>query len=255
MIVNRVWRWHFGTGIVNTPDNIGKVGDPPSNPELLDFLAVQFRKNGMSLKALQRLIMLSATYQQNSVETPAAKQIDPSNRLYSHFPMQRLDAEQIRDAMLFVAGDLNTKEAGGPAEPLTPAFKKRTVYGSVSRFRIDPFLQAFDFPNPTFTAEQRFSTNVPVQRLFFMNSAFVYGQAGELVKRVYAKGADDSARITEMYRRVFGRAPSSQELQLGLDFLKTTPDKPGYIVDQEPETAWKQYARVLFSSNEFAYLR
>jgi hypothetical protein len=225
--VNRVWKWHFGTGIVNSADNFGKVGDPPSDPELLDYLAIQFRKDGMSLKKLQRRIMLSAVYQQSSKETPEEHIKDPQNRYYSHFSVQRLDAEQLRDSMLFVAGDLDKKDAGGPA--------------------------TFDFPNPTFTAEQRFSTNVPVQRLYFMNNAWVYAQAGKLAERVYDKG-DDSARITEAYRLLFGRAPTPAELQAGLDFLKNTPEKPGYLVAQEPMTAWKQYSRVLFSSNEFEFL-
>ena len=254
VIVNRVWKWHFGTGIVNTPDNFGKVGDPPSDPELLDYLAVQFRKEKMSFKSLQKMILMSATYGQSSLETEQDKQLDPGDRLYSHFPMQRLDAEEIRDSILFTAGDLDLKDVGGPAKDFTPENKSRTVYSKISRFRLDPFLQAFDFPNPTFTAEQRFSTNVPVQRLFFMNSAFVYDQSGVLVKRVYSE-ANDTARIQEVYSLLFNRAPTADELQLGLLFLKTTPDKPGYIVDQEPETAWKQYVRALYSSNEFEYLR
>ncbi len=253
VFVNRVWKWHFGTGIVNSADNFGKVGDPPSDPELLDYLAVQFRKDGMSLKKLQRMIMLSAVYQQSSKETPEEHIKDPMNRYYSHFSVQRLDAEQLRDSMLFVAGDLDTKEPGGPATPLGLDNDKRTVYAKVSRFRIDPFLQAFDFPNPTFTAEQRFSTNVPVQRLYFMNDPFVYKQAEVLSKKVYDKG-DDAARIKETYKLVFGRAPTSAELQAGLDFLKTTPEKPGYLVNQEPISAWKEYCRVLFSSNEFEFL-
>ncbi len=251
--VNRVWKWHFGTGIVNTPDNFGKVGDPPSNPELLDYLAIQFQKDGMSLKKLQRTIMLSSVYQQSSKESPDAHEKDPENRLYSHFTLQRLDAEQLRDSILFVAGDLDTSKMGGPAKKLGIENTRRTLYAKVSRFRIDPFLQSFDFPNPTFTAEQRFSTNVPVQRLYFMNNTFVYAQAGKFADRVYAK-PDDPARITEAYQLLFGRNPAPDELQLGLTFLKSTPEKPGYLVDQEPLTAWKQYARVLFSSNEFEFL-
>jgi mono/diheme cytochrome c family protein len=251
--VNRVWKWHFGTGIVNTADNFGAVGDPPSNPELLDYLAVHFRQDGMSLKTLQRMIMLSAVYQQSSKETPEAHEKDPDNRFYSHFTLQRLDAEQLRDSMIFVAGDLNLKDVGGPAEQLGLQNDRRTVYAKVSRFRIDPFFQAFDFPNPTFTAEQRFSTNVPVQRLYFMNNAFVYAQAGKLANRLYSK-QDDAARITEAYHLLYNRAPTPDELQLGLTFLKTTPEKPGYLVDQEPITAWKEYARILFSSNEFEFL-
>jgi mono/diheme cytochrome c family protein len=251
--VNRVWRWHFGTGIVNTPDNFGKVGDPPSDPELLEYLATQFQKNGMSLKHLQREIMLSAVYQQGSKETAEEHEKDSLNRYYSHFSVQRLDAEQLRDSILFAAGDLDLKEVGGPARPLGVDNTKRTVYAKVSRFRIDPFLQAFDFPNPTFTAEQRFSTNVPVQRLYFMNDPFVYKQAEVLSKKVYPAG-DDTARITEVYHLVFARAPTPDELKTGLEFLKTTPDKPGYMVDQEPISAWKEYCRVLFSSNEFEFL-
>ena len=253
VIVNRVWKWHFGTGIVNSADNFGKVGDPPSNPELLDYLAVEFQKNGMSLKKLHRMIMLSATYQQSSKETPDEHAKDPQNRFYSHFSLQRLDAEQLRDSMLFVAGDLDDKKPGGPSTPLGLDNNRRTVYAKISRFRIDSFLQAFDFPNPTFTAEQRFSTNVPVQRLYFMNDAWVYAQAGKLAERVYSKG-DDTARINEAYRLLYGRAPTPSELQAGLDFLKNTPEKPGYMVAQEPLTAWKQYSRVLFSSNEFEFL-
>jgi mono/diheme cytochrome c family protein len=251
--VNRIWKWHFGTGIVNTADNFGKVGDPPSNPELLDYLAIEFQKNGMSLKKLQRMIMLSAVYQQSSKETPDEHVKDPLNRYYSHFSLQRLDAEQLRDSMLFVAGDLDTKDAGGPATELGMDNDRRTVYAKVSRFRIDPFLQAFDFPNPTFTAEQRFSTNVPVQRLYFMNNNFVYAQAGKFAERVYPKG-DDAARITESYHLLYGRAPTQAEIDAGLEFLKNTPEKPGYLVNQEPLTAWKQYSRVLFSSNEFEFL-
>ncbi len=254
VLVNRLWKWHFGIGIVNTPDNFGKVGDPPSDPELLEYLATQFRKDNLSIKAIQKTILLSATYQETSLETPQDKELDPQDRLYSHFPLQRLDAEEIRDSILFTAGDLDLKDTGGPAKDFTLENKSRTVYSKISRFRLDPFLQAFDFPNPTFTAEQRFSTNVPVQRLYFMNSAFVYDQTGVLVKRVYTKG-DDTARITETYQLLFNRNPTPEELQLGLAFLRTTPDKPGYMVDQEPETAWKQYTRALYSSNEFEYLR
>jgi mono/diheme cytochrome c family protein len=253
VFVNRVWKWHFGTGIVNTADNFGKVGDPPSDQPLLDYMAIQFQKNGMSLKKLQRMIMLSAVYQQVTKETPEEHVKDPLNRYYSHFSLQRLDAEQLRDSVLFVAGDLDTKDAGGPATPFGLDNDKRTVYAKVSRFHIDPFLQAFDFPNPTFTAEQRFSTNVPVQRLYFMNDPFVYKQAEVFSKRVYPKG-DDAARITEAYRLAYGRVPTPEELKAGIEFLKTTPDKPGYMVNQEPISAWKEYCRVLFSSNEFEFL-
>jgi mono/diheme cytochrome c family protein len=253
VLVNRVWKWHFGTGIVNTPDNFGVAGDPPSDPQLLEYLAVKFRESGMSLKQLQRMIMLSAVYQQSTIESTKAHEEDPNNRFYSHFTLQRLDAEQLRDSMIFVAGDLNVSKMGGPAEALDIHNDRRTVYAKVSRFRLDPFLQAFDFPNPTFTAEQRFSTNVPVQRLYFMNNGFVYAQAEQLADRLNSL-PDNAARIKEAYNLLYNRDPTPEELQLGLTFLKTTPDKPGYVVDQEPITAWKEYARILFSSNEFEFL-
>jgi hypothetical protein len=146
--VNRVWKWHFGTGIVNTADNFGAVGDPPSDPELLDYLGVQFQKNGMSLKKLQRMIMLSAVYQQSSKETPEEHVKDPLNRYYSHFSLQRLDAEQLRDSMLFVAGDLNAKDAGGASAELSLDNDRRTVYAKVSRFRIDSFCRHSTFRIP-----------------------------------------------------------------------------------------------------------
>jgi mono/diheme cytochrome c family protein len=253
VFVNRVWKWHFGTGIVNTPDNFGFAGERPSNPELLEYLAARFRANGFSLKKLQREIMLSAVYQTSADESKEAHEKDGNNRLYSHFNRQRLDAESIRDSILFVAGDLDLKEPGGPSKDFGPENTRRTVYCKVSRFRLNNYLQVFDFPNPSFTAEQRFSTNVPVQRLYFMNNDFVYDQAGKLAERVFPKGSDE-ARIIEAYRLLYGRAPRKQEIEIGLQFLKTTPEKPGNSVNGEPITAWKEYTRVLLSANEFEFV-
>ena len=253
VFVNRVWKWHFGSGIVGTPDNFGFAGERPSNPELLEYLAASFRANGMSLKKLQREIMLSATYQTSAQESKEAHDKDGSNRLYSHFNRQRLDAESIRDSILFVAGDLDLKEVGGPSKDFSPENTRRTVYCKVSRFRLNNYLQVFDFPNPSFTAEQRFSTNVPLQRLYFMNNDFVYGQAGKLAERVLPQ-ADDTARIAQAYRLVFGRAPTPQELEAGLHFLQSTPEKLGNTVNGQPVTAWREYTRVLLSANEFEFI-
>jgi hypothetical protein len=164
-----------------------------------------------------------------------------------------MDAEQIRDSILFVAGDLDLNHAGGPSVEFGPENTRRTVYGRVSRFHLDNYLQVFDFPNPSFTAEQRFTTNVPLQRLFFMNNTFVYAQAGKLAERVYGK-ASDAARIAEAYRLLFSRQPTRQELEIGLQFLSANPEKPGYAVVGEPSTAWREYARALLSSNEFEFV-
>src|SRR5260370_31601043 len=143
VFVNRVWKWHFGSGIVSTPDNFGVAGERPSNPELLEYLAASFKQNGMSLKKFQRHIILSAAYQTSVPESPEAREKDGSNRYYSHFNRQRLDAESIRDSILFVAGDLDLKEMGGPSKEFGPDNTRRTVYCKVSRFRLNNYLQVF----------------------------------------------------------------------------------------------------------------
>src|SRR6266853_1147331 len=241
VFVNRVWKWHFGSGIVGTPDNFGFAGERPSNPQLLEYIAARFQSNGLSLKKLQREIMLSAVYQTSPQESKEALEKDGSNRYYSHFNRQRLDAESIRDSILFVAGDLDLKQVGGPSQDFGPENARRTVYCKVSRFRLNNYLQVFDFPNPSFTAEQRFSTNVPLQRLYFMNNEFVYMQAGKLAERVLTQ-PNETARIAQAYRLLYGRAPTAKEMEVGLRFLQTTPEKPGNTVKGEPVTAWREYA-------------
>jgi mono/diheme cytochrome c family protein len=253
VFVNRVWKWHFGNGIVNTPDDFGIRGDAPSNPALLEYLAADFVQKKMSLKALQREIMLSAVYQQGDEESPAAHEKDAADRFYSHFQRQRMDAETLRDSVLFVAGDLDLKDEGGPPAELKLDTTRRTVYLKVSRFHLSQYLEVFDFPNPGFSADQRFSSNVPLQRLYFMNDPFVFAQAAKLADRVYTE-PNEEARIREAYLLLFSRPPTPKELDLGETFLKTTPEKPGYAVDGEPVTAWKQYARILLSSNEFEFI-
>jgi Protein of unknown function (DUF1549)/Protein of unknown function (DUF1553)/Planctomycete cytochrome C len=259
VIVNRVWRWHFGSGIVDTPDNFGKMGDPPSDPELLDYLTTSFVKNGMSIKKLHREILLSSVYQLSTESSAENAEKDGANRLYWRANRQRLDAEAIRDSLLFVSGDLDLKKTGGPSADFADDNHRRTVYCKVSRYRLDNFLQVFDYPNPSFTAEQRFTTIVPLQRLYFMNSSFVYKQAETFAKRVYdeAPGSDktsDAARIQKAYRILFGRAPNEAETKAGLDFLQAHPETPGDQVAGQPTTAWNEYARVLLSSNEFEFV-
>jgi mono/diheme cytochrome c family protein len=253
VLVNRIWKWHFGTGLVNTPDNFGAMGERPSNPELLEYLASRFTAQGMSIKKMQREIMLSAVYQLGTESSPANEEKDAANRLYWRFNRQRMDAETIRDSILFVAGDLDLKEVGGPSSDFGPENTRRTVYCKVSRYHLDNYLQVFDFPNPSYTAEQRFSTNVPLQRLYFMNNAQVYAQAAKLAARVQSKESD-AARIAEAYRLLYSREPTSRELEIGLKFLSENPEKPGMRVAGEPATAWREYARALLSSNEFEYV-
>ena len=253
VIVNRLWKWHFGSGIVNTPDNFGVVGEEPTNPALLEYLANDFATNGHSIKKLQREIMLSSVYQTSVEEPPAAHDKDGANRLYSHFNRQRLDAEELRDTMLSVSGDLDTKKSGGPSIEFNDDNTARTVFCKISRYRLNNYLQIFDFANPSFTSEQRFSSNVPLQQLYFMNNSFVFKQAGILAERVQSEPTEKD-RIVKLYEYVFQRKPSDDEIELGIKFLNTTPEKAGYAVVGEPITAWRQYARIMLSSNEFQFL-
>ncbi len=241
VIVNRVWQQHFGYGIVRTPSNFGSQGDRPSHPELLDYLAARFVREGWSLKKLHREIMLTATYALSDDNSATNYAEDPDNRLLWRYNRRRLDAESIRDSILFVAGTLDLKE-GGPAVPLDKENDRRTVYGFVSRRRLDPMLALFDFPNPNSTSEQRLQTTVPLQKLFFMNSSFVIDQSAALAARATVQASSEDQRITNIYRLVLQRDPTSEERKLALDFLHGEAD------------AWPEYTQVLLSSNEFTYL-
>jgi Protein of unknown function (DUF1553) len=221
VIVNRIWKGHFGTGIVDTPSNFGMTGERPANPALLEYLASDFAKSGMSLKKLHRQIMLSSVYQLSTDMDQANFSKDSGNRLYWRAGRKRMDAEEVRDSVLMVAGNLD-KSLGGPGEDLTPGYTRRTVYGKVSRYKLDEFLQLFDFPPPNISAEKRFITTVPLQRLFLMNSDFIQVESEELAKRV-ATEPDNRSRIHKVYMLAYGREPSEEEVKLGLDYLHNEP--------------------------------
>ncbi|MBI1764684.1 MAG: DUF1553 domain-containing protein [Acidobacteria bacterium] len=223
VIVNRLWKWHFGTGLVDTPSNFGFNGERPVHPELLEYLADFFQRNGLSIKKLHREIMLSSVYQLSNEDMPANSDKDTGNQLYWRANRRRMDAEQIRDALLAAAGALD-KKMGGPSEALTPQSTRRTLYGKVSRYKLDEYLQLFDFPSPNISAEQRYATNVPLQRLFFMNSDFVQRQA-ELLARKLEGEPSREARIQKAYRLIFGRAAIAEEIKLGLEYLRNEPLK------------------------------
>jgi hypothetical protein len=241
VMVNRIWQHHFGQGIVRTPSNFGELGERPTHPELLDYLAHRLVAQKWSMKALHREIMLSAAYQLSSEYNASDFNADPDNRLLWRANRQRLDAEALRDALLFVSGNLDLK-LGGPPEKLDKAENhRRTVYGFVSRRKLDPMLGLFDFANPNSTTDQRMATNVPLQRLFFMNSELVAAESRSLVGRLQAE-PDDAARIRKAYRLLLGREARPQEVQMGMAFLKDSGE------------AWSQYAQVLLSSNEFGFV-
>jgi len=221
VIVNRIWKGHFGTGIVDTPSNFGVGGERPTNPELLEYLASQFKKDGMSMKKLHKQIMLSAVYQLSTETDNENLAKDSGNRLYWRMDRKRMDAEEIRDSILMVSGNLDSSQ-GGPSADLTTGFTRRTVYGKVSRYKLDEYLQLFDFPTPNISAEKRFTTTVPLQRLFLMNSDFVSAESEEFAKRVAAE-PDNRSRVKKVYLLAYGREPSETEIKLAIDYLHEEP--------------------------------
>ncbi len=240
VIVNRVWQQHFGQGIVRTASNFGTQGDPPSHPELLDYLAAKFVREGWSIKKLHREILLSSVYALSAANSERNFARDPDNRLLWHYNRRRLDAESLRDSILSVSGRLDLKQ-GGAATPLTNENARRTVYAVVSRRRLDPMLALFDFPNPNNTSERRLQTTVPLQKLFFMNSDFMAEESCALAARISVV-SDDEARIRLAYRLVLQRKPFADERRAAIEFLHASRD------------AWPLYAQTLLSSNEFIYL-
>ena len=231
VMANRIWQGHFGEGIVRTASNFGILGERPSSPELLDHLAARFMDGNWSIKALQREILLSNVYQMAARPVAASEKVDAENRLFWHYPKRRLDAEAIRDSVLAVSRQLDLK-TGGKAVPLDEATNtRRTVYGFISRRRTDTMLNLFDFPNPNNTSERRIETNVPLQRLFLLNSPL-------MMKASAAIPGPDPA---EAYRRIFARVPEKAEAQLAREYLAQG-------------NAWAEYVQVLLSSNEFLYI-
>jgi len=264
--VNWVWRHHFGRGLVRTPDDFGKRGEPPTHPQLLDYLATTFVKNGWSLKRLHRRIMGSAVYQQSSgnvtfltpateladtpkQEMPNPQSVDPENRLLWRMPLKRVELEAMRDAMLAVAGVLDTTMGGRPIDLFAePAIPRRTIYGFIDRDVIAPFFSTFDMADPSACTARRPETTVPQQALFALNSNFVLEQAGHLAKSTSGSEAiDDSNRVYQLYHRVYSRDPDPEELAVALQYIRAQPP------DAEPDP-WARYTQVLLASNEFVFV-
>jgi hypothetical protein len=207
VMVNRIWQFHFGKGIVRTPSNFGRMGERPTHPELLDYLAADFVANGWSMKKLHRKIVLSNTY---ALATGSSPEADADNKLLSHFELtHRLDMETIRDSLLAVSGKLD-KTTGGPSQAVTDDNLRRSLYLKVSRTRLDPAMALFDFPDANTSADQRTITAGPLQALYWLNSEFVSTQAKALRERL-SKDAGDSAeqRIRRDYELLYARPPDS----------------------------------------------
>ncbi len=235
VIVNRIWRWHMGTGIVDTPNNFGFAGDRPSNPELLDYLTSEFVAEGMSWKKLTKEIVMSRTYQLSSApnETNLAK--DAANRFYWRANRRRLEAEGIWDGLLSAAGKLDLSTVGGASAELDSKMNRRGLYGAVSRVFPNEFQTLFDLPIPTLSAERRYTTNVALQRLFFLNNDFAHKQAAALAERVRPAG-NDEAQVRKAFEIVYQREPAAEELAVSR------------------EVPIESLCWALLSSNEFLFL-
>ncbi|MCS7044753.1 MAG: PSD1 and planctomycete cytochrome C domain-containing protein [Gemmataceae bacterium] len=248
VFVNRVWLHLFGVGLVSTPSDFGRRSDPPSHPELLDYLAATFMNDGWSVKKLIRSIVLSETYQRDASATSGTA-LDPENRLYWRGHRRRLDFEALRDALLAVGGNLE-RALGGPAVDITksPFSGRRTIYGFIDRQNLPGMFRTFDFPNPDTTSPQRFETTVPQQALFLLNNAFVQEQARRVVQRADPTGRlDTAAKIQELYRLIYARAAEDEEVRLGEAFVQ-------HAVGPAEMTPWERYAQVLLLANEFVFV-
>ncbi len=224
VIVNRVWQHYFGQGLVRTPSDFGTQGQPPTHPELLDWLAAWFVEEGWSLKKLHRLIVHSAAYRQSAVGSPAVMARDPENLLLARQHRKRLELECLRDSLLFVSGELDLAVGGRPRSMFDDAFSpRRTIYGFLDRQFVPAELKTLDMASLDLHTAQRFETTVAPQGLLLLNGQFTAARARAVVERLRGTNSpldSDSERIRRIYRRLFARDPAERELQFGLRFLR-----------------------------------
>lgn len=277
VMVNRIWYQHFGQGIVTTPNNFGKMGTQPSNPELLDWLATEFIRQGWSVKQMHRLIMNSETYKMASdYYLPADAEKDPTNQSLWRFPIKRLEAEIIRDAVLSASGDINFQAGGKPFFPPVPesvtsqvptkgkweptkedpSTWRRSIYAYVKRNMKYPMFEVFDQPDATLSCERREVTTVPTQALTLFNNEFFLLEARHFAERVAQEaGTDPTAQIKLVYHIAFSREPSPRELNQGVEFLKKQPVRQALSpASRQSSAALAEFAHVIFNTNEFLYI-
>ncbi|MFN0170483.1 MAG: PSD1 and planctomycete cytochrome C domain-containing protein [Bryobacteraceae bacterium] len=269
VMVNRIWAHMFGAGLVRTVDNFGKLGETPSHPELLDWLATRFVRDGWSIKKMIRLLATTRAYQMSSQVSPEALRADPGNRLLSRMPVRRLEAEAIRDAMLAVSGELDPAMYGPPVDtyyghdtgktkgdkPKGPldGNGRRSIYLEVRRNVTNPFLEVFDVPKPSTTRGERDRTNVPAQPLALMNSPFVIDQAAKWAQRITAQGSAADLRIAAMWERALGRSPSAVERDQARSLVESLATEQR--VPAESPIVWRDFAQAIFNLKEFLYVR
>lgn len=249
VIVNWIWQHHFGRGLVRTPDDFGTRGDPPTHPKLLDYLAITLAEDGWSMKKMHKRIMLSAVYQQGSIENGDARKIDPDNKLLWRMPRRKLDLEAMRDAMLAVSGELNPGIGGKPFDLYTKkAIPRRTVYGFINRDIVSSLASTFDAANSSNCTVTRPETNVPQQTLFALNSDFIQDRAVALSSmKEFVSANSDAMRVQFLYRRIFSRLPRPEEMELAINYVQSQ--------NQESKTTpWQRFAHALLASNEFVFV-
>ena len=282
VIVNRIWQYHFGRGIVSTPNDFGLRGQPPTHPELLDFLASRFVEQGWSIKSMHKLILLSHTWQLSSTASSAASSesaadqaknvaLDPNNELYWQFHRTRLDAESIRDSLLFIGGDLDESPAG--THPFPPQHtwgwtqhnpfvanydsRRRSVYLMQQRLKKNQFLALFDGADPSSSTGVRLLSTTPLQALFALNDPLAHAQSEKFAQRLIASSSEEASRISTAYQLAFSRLPDPDEQQECAEFLKQYRTRLGELqtpADQIEVNALSALCRSLLGANEFIYV-
>ncbi|WP_372898369.1 DUF1553 domain-containing protein [Stieleria sp.] len=290
VLVNRFWMHHFGTGIVATPSDFGRLGEPPSHPELLDWLATQFMESGWSLKTFHRLVMTSTAYRQALRVIPPDR-TDPDNRLLSGMSLRRLEAETIRDSMLAISGKLNSKPFGPPVPVMADTVGqfvlgienlnagrpgalidmkgedlRRSVYAQVRRSRPLSLLDSFDAPRMDPNCEVRRTSTVAPQSLLLMNNEFVHDRSHDFARRLVAQaGSDRSDQVKLAWELAYCQSPSDQQIASALDFIEretavlaNSPQAAGLAKQDETQTpamlALSSFCQTLLSSNRFLYV-
>lgn len=271
VMANRIWMYHFGKGLVATPNDFGRQGKPPTNPELLDYLASEFIASGWSIKSMHRQILLSKTYRMSGDRAAEADGIDPANELFSRFPRRRLDAESLRDTLLLLGGHLDVSP-GGP-HPFPPQtewkftqhspFKavyesnRRSVYLMTQRIQRHPYLAIFDGADPAASTPLRLTSTTPLQALYLLNDAFVHEQAAGLAQQLLSQSGETSTRLERAYRLLFCRSADADELESATQFLGEITERmiaANVPADQIQSLSWQALMRTLFRLNEFTYL-
>lgn len=258
VMVNRIWMWHFGSALMRTPSNFGLQADPPTHPELLDWLAQELMRSGWSLKEMHRLIMASATYQMNSQPVADDEVLDPENRLWRRQNRRRLEAEPIRDSILFVGGELDLSIQSGAEKTDS---NRRAIYLQINRSALYEMFSTFDYVEPATHIEKRPTTVIPQQSLFMMNSPMVMRQAKNLAAKILQESStnsdlDDRELIQLLFDRLYSRIPVESELNRTQQFLAVAEAELQTAADSDARRllAWSALCRTLIAANEFIYV-